>query len=116
MPPERVFELARFMQPAEGEPIRSVVTESPAASIVAWHVLPGQRIAPHVHPHGQDSWTVLSGAGLYQVDAEGTTVPIGAGDVVVALSGQVHGVVNGGTVPLVFVSVVSPSAAGFAPL
>lgn len=113
MPSERVFQIARFMQPADGEPIRSIVTESPDASIVAWHVRPGQRIQAHVHPQGQDSWTVVSGTGLYQTDAHGTTVAIGAGDVVIAPKGCVHGVLGTGTVPLVFISIVSPAAAGF---
>ena len=59
---------------------------------------------------------MLEGAGVYQVDEAGSTLPIAAGDVVVALAGSVHGVVNTGTLPLVFISVVSPAAAGFEPL
>ena len=59
---------------------------------------------------------MISGAGLYQVDADGHTVPIAAGDIVVAPMGAVHGVVNHGAQPLIFVSVVSPAEAGFQPL
>ena len=109
----RIFHSAAFLQPSEGEPTRSVVTESPDATIVAWHVKPGQRIAAHVHPEGQDTWTVLSGEGDYQLDAAGNTQRIAAGDVVVAPRGAVHGVVARGTVPLVFIAVVSPALSGF---
>jgi quercetin dioxygenase-like cupin family protein len=101
------------MQPSDGEPIRSVITQSADATVVAWHIRPGQRIAAHVHPSGQDTWTILSGSGEYLIDADGSTRTIRAGDVVVAHMGQIHGVLNSGTVPLVFVSVVSPLEAGF---
>lgn len=81
---QRVYPSNDYMQPSEGEPIRSVIVESEHSTIVAWHVEPGQRIAPHTHPEGQDTWTILSGQGLYQVDAQGLTVSIVTGDVVVA--------------------------------
>ena len=115
MASQRVFKVAEFLQPSDGEPIRSIVAESAHASIVAWFVKPGQRIAPHLHPHGQDSWTGLEGGGLYCLDSADTTLPIAAGDVVVAPAGSVHGVLNTGTQPLVFVSVVCPAEAGFVP-
>ena len=86
------------------------------AVIVAWHVKPGQRISAHVHPEGQDTWTIISGRGEYQVAATGESTPIVSGDVVVAHRGEVHGVYNNGSEPLVFVSVVSPAASGFEPL
>ncbi len=114
MSTERIFPSARFFQPtAEGEPLRSVVLESEDAVIVAWHVAPGQRIPAHVHPHGQDTWTILSGRGDYQLDPAGATRPLYAGDVVVALRGCVHGVFNPGSEPLRFISVVSPGHAGY---
>ncbi len=115
MTSQRVFKVDQFLQPSDGEPIRSIVAESAHASIVAWFVKPGQRIAPHLHPHGQDTWTVLEGGGLYCLDSADTTLPIAAGDVVVAPAGSVHGVLNTGTQPLVFVSVVCPAEAGFVP-
>lgn len=113
MTSQRIFHSSDFLQPADGEPIRSVVTETPDATVIAWHVKPGQRIAAHFHPHGQDTWTVLTGEGEYQLDAEGTLRPISAGDIVVALPGSVHGVYNNGAQPLVFISVVSPAQAGY---
>lgn len=109
----RVFSSLDFFRPADGEPVRSVVTESEDAVIVAWHVNPGQAIRAHVHPSGQDTWTILRGTGEYFLDGSGTTTPIRTGDVVVARTGDVHGVLNTGGEPLIFISVVSPADAGF---
>ena len=113
---DRVFKLSRFLQPSQGEPIRSVVSQTSDASVAAWVVQPGQRIAPHVHPHGQDTWMVMSGQGEYQLDAQGRTVSVAAGDVVLAATGEVHGVLCTSTEALVFMSVVCPAEAGYAPL
>lgn len=109
----RIFNSSKFLQPTDGEPIRSVVTESQDAVVVAWYIKPGQEISPHIHPHGQDTWTILSGKGEYFLDRSRTTKPIVAGDVVVAHIGCVHGVFNNGDEPLVFISVVSPADAGY---
>lgn len=116
MHPQRQFKIESFLQPADGEPIRSVITESADAVVVAWYVKPGQCISSHVHPQGQDTWTILSGCGEYRVDAQGACVTVGKGDVLVAHRSEVHGVLNTGQEPLVFVSVVSPAASGFEPL
>jgi quercetin dioxygenase-like cupin family protein len=98
----RIFKSADAFQPiAEGDPV------------VAWFLLPGQTIAPHIHPHGQDTWTILTGQGDYTIDAAGTTQAIVAGDVVIAPVGCVHGVRNTGDEPLSFISIVAPAAAGY---
>lgn len=109
----RIFDTSEYFRPADGEPIRSVVTESRDAVVVAWHVKPGQTIPAHRHPGGQDTWTILAGTGDYFVDESGATKAIKQGDVVVARTGNVHGVFNSGEVPLIFVSVVSPADAGY---
>lgn len=109
----RHFKVAGFLQPADGEPIRSVITESADAVVVAWYVKPSQRLSPHRHPHGQDVWPILAGGGDHQLTAEEITRPITTGDVIVAHRGELHGVYNNGHEPLIFVSVVSPAAAGF---
>ncbi len=116
MSQQRVYKSNDHMQVSEGDPIRSVVVESAHAVIVAWHVEPGQTIAAHTHPEGQDTWTILSGQGQYQTDEVGHTVAVSAGDVVVALRGQVHGVVCTSPEPLRFISVVAPFEAGYVPL
>ena len=114
--PQRLFKLAEFLQPADGEPIRSVITASADAAVVAWYVKPGQRIQAHVHPEGQDTWTILSGCGEYRISEQGESIAIAQGDVLIAHRGEVHGALNTGQEPLVFVSVVSPAASGFEPL
>lgn len=112
----RVFQVADHLQPNDGEPIRSVVHETDHVAFVAWTVKPGQGISPHVHPCGQDTWTVIAGVGEYQVDASGSTLRIAAGDIAVAPVGAVHGVLNNGSQDQIFVSVVSPARSGFEPL
>lgn len=109
----RKFHSTQFFQPSDNEPIRSVITESEHAVVVAWHIESGQQIAAHYHPYGQDTWTILEGSGQYYLDNQGSLETITAGDVVVACAGQVHGVLNDGDKPLRFISVVSPAAAGF---
>ena len=113
MSSQRVFKSSDHMQVSDGEPIRSVVQESEHSVIVAWHVEPGQTIAAHTHPEGQDTWTILSGHGDYQIDEQGNTVVVTSGDVVVAKRGQVHGVTCTSKDPLHFVSVVAPIEAGY---
>lgn len=113
MSPERIFSASAFFTAAEGEPLRIVVTETPEATVVAWHVEPGQRISAHFHPTGQDTWTILSGEGLYYMALDGEPRAIRAGDVAVAPVGAIHGALNTGAEPLRFVSVVSPSESGF---
>jgi quercetin dioxygenase-like cupin family protein len=71
-------------------------------------------IAAHIHPLGQDTWTILAGTGEYILDEAGTTQTIRAGDIVVAPTACVHGVINTGEEPLIFISVVSPGEAGYA--
>lgn len=92
----RPCRIADYPQPNDGEPIRSVVHASADAAIVAWTVKPGQRSSPHVHPTGQGTWAIIAGAADCQVDADGRTVRIVAGDVVVAPTRAVHGVLNSG--------------------
>jgi quercetin dioxygenase-like cupin family protein len=112
----RIFNSTDWFRPADDEPVRSVITESDLAVVVAWYIQPGQSIAAHVHPHGQDTWTILSGQGEYYLDAAGNQQLIQAGDVVVAPKGAIHGVCNSGTAPLTLISVVAPAAAGYEPL
>jgi quercetin dioxygenase-like cupin family protein len=109
----RLFNSADFLQPTDELPIRSVITQSKEQAIIVWYVKPEQEIPAHTHPNGQDTWTILAGKGNYRLDATGTTQAISAGDVVVAHIGEVHGVVNNGDEPLIFISVVSPADAGY---
>ena len=51
--------------------------------------------------------------GDYQIDGAGQTLRIKAGDVVVAPTGAVHGVLCTSVLPLVILSVVSPAMSGY---
>jgi len=110
---DRVFRIADHLQPADGEPVRSVVTEPSQAVVTARTVKPGRRISTHVHPAGQATWTILSDRGDVLLDAAGASRPVGPGDVAAAPAEYAHGVVNTGETPLVFVSVVCPVEAGY---
>ena len=109
----RLFNSADFLQPTDQVPIRSVITQAKEQAIIAWYVKPEQEIPAHIHPNGQDTWIILAGKGNYYLDVSGTTQVISTGDVVVAHTGEVHGVVNNGDEPLIFISVVSPADAGY---
>ncbi|EOV4616961.1 cupin domain-containing protein [Salmonella enterica] len=85
----RIFSVAEYVQPSEGEPIRSVVLETRDSIIVVWHVHPGQEIAAHIHPHGQDTWTVLSGMADY-FQGNGIVRALREGEIAVARPGQGH--------------------------
>lgn len=113
---DRVFDSALFFEAGAVEPPRVVMTESPDAAVVCWHVEPGQRIELHVHPTGQDTWIVLSGEGQYFPDRSDRSLPLRPGVVAVAARGAVHGALNSGSEPLRFVSVVAPAASGFEPV
>jgi quercetin dioxygenase-like cupin family protein len=108
----RLFRVADFIQPSDDLPIRSVVLETEEAVVVVWYVNPGQEIAAHVHPHGQDTWTVLSGEAEY-FQGQGMARIIKASEIAVARNGEVHGAKTIGDEPFVFVSVVSPNGAGY---
>lgn len=109
----RIFASKSFEKPQEGEPYRSVVSTSKDAAIIVWHVKKNQSIKPHVHPHGQDTWTVLSGEGQYIFDESSERKTIKKGDIVVAHENEIHGIENFSEEPFVFVSVVSPAEAGY---
>jgi len=113
---DRVFQSSDFLRPSDEEPIRSVIDQTNDAVVIAWCVKPQQRLHPHIHPNGQDTWIIQAGEGQYLMDQAGTTRLIKVGDVVVARAGQVHGVLSTGPEPLVFVSIVSPANAGFEPI
>ena len=52
MSTQRIFPWTDFLQLADGEPVRSVITQSEHSVVIAWTVKPGQWITPHVHPGG----------------------------------------------------------------
>jgi quercetin dioxygenase-like cupin family protein len=78
------------------------LAETPHSRTTLWCLLPGQHIHPHVHA-GDHIWVVLEGEGNFLID--GGARPLHPGAVVVAPSGQAHGIENNGREGLVFISV-----------
>jgi len=109
---QRIFILQDYLQPSADDPIRSLVLQTEHAAIVAWHVAPGQEIAAHIHPGGQDTWTVVSGEADYYLGGR-QSVKLKPGDIAVAKVGEVHGALNTGSEPFVFVSVVAGMMPGY---
>jgi mannose-6-phosphate isomerase-like protein (cupin superfamily) len=76
----RIFSVTEYIRPSDGEPIRSVVLETKDSAVVVWHAHPGQEITAHVHPDGQDTWTVISGEAEYY-QGGGKVAHLKAGDI-----------------------------------
>jgi len=110
----RIFSVAEFIRPSDAGPVRSAVLVTEESAVVVWYVRTGQEIAAHVHPRGQDTWTVISGAAEYYQGGS-AVARLKAGEIAVAGPGQVHGAMNADPEPFVFVSVVAPGDAGYAP-
>jgi quercetin dioxygenase-like cupin family protein len=108
----RVFNAMECSRPNPAGVERTVVHQTPQAALVVWHLLPGQDIALHAHPAGQDTWVVIAGEADYLLDRDQTR-RIRAGDVAVAQVGQLHGARNRSDAPFVFASVVTPAEAGY---
>lgn len=89
----RIFSISEFTKPSDDKPIRSAALAAVESAVIVWHASPGQEVAAHTHPSGQDTWTVISGeADYYQ--GGGVVRRLKAGEIAIALPGQVHGAFN----------------------
>lgn len=71
---------------------RLLVHDSPYMKILNFNFLPGQSLPLHAHDvEGQVSLLILEGEGEY-LAAEGQTIPVTAGDMVVCDIAEPHGV------------------------
>ena len=109
---DRIFHLNDLLRSDQDQLQRVEISRSGQANVIGWCALPGQRIAPHRHPDGQDTWLVVSGQADYLMEGDEVR-RLGVGDIAIAAPGQVHGACVVGSEPFTFVSVVSPAAAGF---
>lgn len=107
----RIFTTNEHTRPNPDQVERVVVAQSEHAALVVWHLRPGQAIAPHRHPRGQDTWVVIAGEADDVLGGAEVRL-IKAGDMAVAAPGEIHSARNGGAVPFVFASVVTPADAG----
>ncbi|PLX93396.1 MAG: hypothetical protein C0621_07705 [Desulfuromonas sp.] len=78
------------------------LAQSSHSRATLWCLMPGQHIHAHVHA-GDHIWVVLEGEGTFRGD--GGPREVKAGTVLMAPHGKIHGVDNGGSQGLVFVSV-----------
>jgi quercetin dioxygenase-like cupin family protein len=68
---------------------------------------PGAVSRRHTHPLSEQTWIVEQGTATLLL-ADGETQAIGAGEVLRTPAGEVHGVVNSGDGPFVYLSVTTP--------
>ena len=80
--------------------------EHATKEIAVLTIPPGASIGYHKHDVNEDSYTIISGTGVFK-DADGKEYNVGPGDMTVIRAGQSHGIVNNGDVPLVIVSVIA---------
>lgn len=74
---------------------------------IAWLTLPpGASIGVHGHVKNEDAYIVISGQGVFIV-ADGTEIPVKAGDTTIARKGESHGIKNTGAEPMVILDVIA---------
>lgn len=68
---------------------------------------PGQEHALHAHAGQDKTYFVIRGSGLFLI--EGASLPMAAGDLLVAPAGVPHGVRNSGDARLLVLAILAPS-------
>ena len=86
---------------------RDKAKKDEAIKEISWLTLkPGDSIGYHPHVTNEDTYIIVSGTGTFR-DKDGKDYPVKAGDVTIVRKNEAHGLVNTGTVPLVFVDVIA---------
>jgi mannose-6-phosphate isomerase-like protein (cupin superfamily) len=86
---------------------RDKATRDQAIKEISWLTLqPGDSIGYHPHVTNEDTYVIVSGTGTFK-DRDGKEYPVKPGDVTIVRKGESHGLVNTGSVPLVFVDVIA---------
>jgi quercetin dioxygenase-like cupin family protein len=102
---ERIFKVLAML-PRKGTTFRELIyTDN--HEIHFWRIQPGEWIYPHTHPHSDDIWYIIQGAGEYYTGADETR-RFKAGDIGIAKPGEVHGVYNSGPEDILILSVLAP--------
>jgi quercetin dioxygenase-like cupin family protein len=92
---------------AAGKMGKSTIFESPRLLVGLNAFEPGQQHALHAHA-GQDKlYYVLEGEGQFLLD--GHTLPMTAGELLIAPDGVPHGVLNSGSSRLLVLAVLAPA-------
>ena len=82
---------------------------SPQSQVTMTHVImePGSVSERHAHERSEQFWIVERGEGILLLGNEQTEV-LRAGDIVRTPAQEIHGVVNSGKEPLVYLAVTTP--------
>ncbi|ERL25371.1 cupin domain-containing protein [Mitsuokella sp. oral taxon 131] len=107
----RCFKLADVVQFGD-KAVKTVFYKTDATSGSVWGIRPGQEVAAHEHPEGDDFWVCVQGEGVF-FPAPGEEVPVAKGDLIISAKGMCHGLRNTGTEDFIFVSVVAPVPPGY---
>jgi mannose-6-phosphate isomerase-like protein (cupin superfamily) len=89
---------------------KSTIFESPRLLVGLNAFEPGQEHALHAHAGLDKVYSVVEGEGEFLLD--GRTVPMRAGDLLVAPEGVPHGVRNVGSERLLVLAILAPAPAG----
>lgn len=77
----------------------------PNCNMCATMVLePGASVSDHTHTGEAEIYSIVSGTGVY--NDNGIPVEVGAGDVALCRSGEMHGIENTGVGPLTFYAII----------
>lgn len=110
---ERIFDLQAYAHFSDKRAKVTEVVVTDSSSIAVWAIQPGQEVATHLHPSGQDTWIMLKGTLTYYL-GNGQRQTLSAGHCALADQSQIHGAVNEGTEDAVFVSIYSAPKIGYA--
>lgn len=108
----RAFNIEQFVRFSDEEAVVTEILATAHSRIAVWCVRPGQKVPPHTHPSGQDTWVVMRGELTYLM-GNGERTVIRAGQLDIADSDEVHGAVNDGTEDAVFLSIYSAPDIGW---
>ena len=109
---ERIFALQTYARFSNQRAKVTEVVATDNSSIAVWAVQPGQEVAAHLHPSGQDTWVMLKGTLTYYL-GNGQRQIISAGECAIADRDQIHGAMNDGIEDAVFVSIYSDTKIGY---
>jgi quercetin dioxygenase-like cupin family protein len=99
-----------YAQENEAKPHKYTFLQSERLLVGLNTLLPGQAQPLHDHPQQDKFYFVLEGHGRFTVGEE--VQECGAGMLVLAPAGIIHGVNNDGTQRLTFLTVIAPFGAG----
>ena len=109
MNPNRIFSSAYSINQSAQQTNSTLVLKTETNQIRVWHVPKDQEVPAHIHQYGQDTWIILSGSGKYYL-GNNQFATLKTGDIAVANAEEVHGAINVGEDPLIFISITAAEA------